>query len=151
MRKISGQVVSTKVTTLSRAAEIVSRFAAVDNGSSSAVSLYLHRTAEAFNNLVQFHDKRSKLKKMESRPNLQTNVAEKSLSGGEGKDSENKVRKKDKKRFNNLGETNLRGDETEDVEISVKKKKKKRKSDDSDMKEKSSRKKKNRDEAVADL
>lgn len=147
---------STKASTLSRAAEIVSRFAAVDNGSSPAVALYLQRTADAFNQLVQFHDKRSKLRKLESSPNLQTNVAEKRvdgesspnlqikgaekrLDGNVGKDLGNKVRKRDKKDFNNLGETNLEGDEAEDAEISVKKKKKKKrtKREDNDMKEKS--------------
>lgn len=134
MRKISGHVVSTKATTLSRAADIVSSFAAVDNGSSPAVAVYLQRTAEAFNHLVQFHGKRSKLKNLQSSPKLPTNATERRLKGDEDKDSENKVRKKEKK---------LKGDEAEDVEISVKKKKKRKSDDgDGDIKEKSSRRKK---------
>ncbi|XP_057774057.1 uncharacterized protein LOC130993248 [Salvia miltiorrhiza] len=60
--KISGRVVSTKPISLSRAAKLISRFAAVENGSSPAVSLYLQRTSNAFNLLVQSQDKRSKTK-----------------------------------------------------------------------------------------
>lgn len=55
--KISGRVVSRKAISLSRASKLISRFAAVENGSSPAVSIYLHRTSDAFNHLVQFHSK----------------------------------------------------------------------------------------------
>lgn len=55
--KISGRVVSRKAISLSRAAKLISRFAAVENGSSPAVSIYLHRTSDAFNHLAQFHSK----------------------------------------------------------------------------------------------
>ncbi|KAL8053166.1 hypothetical protein ABFX02_05G053600 [Erythranthe guttata] len=68
MRKISGQLLSSKPISLSRAAKLISRFAAVDNGSSPVVSLYLQRTADAFNNLVQFHSKRLKTGDVESSP-----------------------------------------------------------------------------------
>ncbi|KAL7110937.1 hypothetical protein ACP275_05G057000 [Erythranthe tilingii] len=68
MRKISGQLLSSKPISLSRAAKLISRFAAVDNGSSPVVSLYLQRTADAFNNLVQFHSNRSKTGDVESSP-----------------------------------------------------------------------------------
>ncbi|EYU35531.1 hypothetical protein ABFS82_05G054600 [Erythranthe guttata] len=68
MRKISGQLLSSKPISLSRAAKLISRFAAVDNGSSPVVSLYLQRTADAFNNLVQFHSKRLRTSDVESSP-----------------------------------------------------------------------------------
>ncbi|KAL1565432.1 hypothetical protein AAHA92_07651 [Salvia divinorum] len=55
--KISGRVLSTKPISLSRAAKLVSRFAAVENGSSPAVSIYLERTSDAFNRLLQSHSK----------------------------------------------------------------------------------------------
>ncbi|XP_022877149.1 uncharacterized protein LOC111395406 [Olea europaea var. sylvestris] len=55
--KMSAQLVSEKPVSLSRAAKLLSRFASVDNGSSGAVPLYLQRTADAFNHLVQFHSK----------------------------------------------------------------------------------------------
>lgn len=53
--KITGRVVSTKPISLSRAAKLVSRFSAVENGASPAVSIYLQRTSDAFNRLVQYH------------------------------------------------------------------------------------------------
>lgn len=59
--KISGRVVSRKAISLSRAAKLISRFAAVENGSSPAVSIYLHRTSDAFNHLLQFHSKAKNL------------------------------------------------------------------------------------------
>ncbi|XP_073040734.1 uncharacterized protein [Primulina eburnea] len=61
MRKISGNVVWTRPMSLSRAAKLLARFSAVDNGSSAAVSMYLQRASEAFDHLVQFHSKRIKV------------------------------------------------------------------------------------------
>ncbi|KAG6425602.1 hypothetical protein SASPL_116044 [Salvia splendens] len=55
--KISARVLSTKPIPLSRAAKLVSRFAAVENDSSPAVSIYLERTSDAFNRLLQSHSK----------------------------------------------------------------------------------------------
>ncbi|KAL7119759.1 hypothetical protein ACP275_02G082100 [Erythranthe tilingii] len=63
MRKISGQLISSKPVTLSRAAKLISRFAAVENGSSATVSLYLKRTADAFNNSVQTKEEKKKKNK----------------------------------------------------------------------------------------
>ncbi|KAG8368455.1 hypothetical protein BUALT_Bualt15G0047200 [Buddleja alternifolia] len=65
MRKMSGQVVSTRRVSLSRAAILMSRFAAVDNGSSPTVSIYLQRAAEAFTHLADFHDSLKKSRKLE--------------------------------------------------------------------------------------
>ncbi|KAL3635869.1 hypothetical protein CASFOL_020416 [Castilleja foliolosa] len=55
MRKISGQIISSKPVSLTRAAKHINQFAAVDSGSSAAVALYLQRTANSFSQLVQFH------------------------------------------------------------------------------------------------
>ncbi|KAL2476328.1 Uncharacterized protein Adt_37064 [Abeliophyllum distichum] len=68
--KMSGQLVSEKPVSLSRAAKLLSRFAAVDNGSSGAVPLYLQRTADSFNHLVQFHSKH-KMNELQNYPDLE--------------------------------------------------------------------------------
>ncbi|KAL3840518.1 hypothetical protein ACJIZ3_025109 [Penstemon smallii] len=86
MMKISGEVVSTKPVSLSRASKLISRFAAVDNGSSPTVSIYLQRTAEAFNNLVQFHENRrfketsNNLETIPNQRNTDEEIVEKSRS-----------------------------------------------------------------------
>lgn len=59
MRTISGRVVSTAPVSLSDAAAIMTDFAASDTGASDAVSVYISRAADAFNRLVQFHNRRS--------------------------------------------------------------------------------------------
>ncbi|KAI3467923.1 hypothetical protein Pfo_024586 [Paulownia fortunei] len=148
MRKISGHVVSRKPVSLSRAAKLMSRFAAVDNGSSPTVSMYLQRAADAFNHLVEFHEKRSKISNLDNGPDqnsvrkLQRDGLEKSPDEDKGKDSENRAEKSDKK-INGLDETNPDREEADLKE----KKRKKRKSDEADLKEKSSSKK-SRVEAV---
>nr|GME13279.1 nucleolar protein 58-like [Ipomoea batatas] len=55
MKTISGKVISTKPVSLSDAAVIISGFAATETGASDAVSVYIRRAADAFNQLVQFH------------------------------------------------------------------------------------------------
>ncbi|XP_019154456.1 PREDICTED: uncharacterized protein LOC109150910 [Ipomoea nil] len=55
MKTISGKVISTKPVSLSDAAAILSDFAATETGASDAVSVYIRRAADAFNQLVQFH------------------------------------------------------------------------------------------------
>ncbi|KAI5666174.1 hypothetical protein M9H77_16027 [Catharanthus roseus] len=55
MKTISGRLISSKTISLSRAARNLSGFVGHENGASDAVSLYLKRTAEAFNRLVSFH------------------------------------------------------------------------------------------------
>nr|GMD36348.1 nucleolar protein 58-like [Ipomoea batatas] len=55
MKTISGKVISTKPVSLSDAAVIISDFAATETGASDAVSVYIRRAADAFNQLVQFH------------------------------------------------------------------------------------------------
>ncbi|KAL2545730.1 protein pxr1 [Forsythia ovata] len=67
---MSAQLVSEKPVSLSRAAKLLSRFAAVDNGSSGAVPLYLQRTADSFNHLVQFHSKH-KMNELQNYPDLE--------------------------------------------------------------------------------
>ncbi|CAI9785517.1 unnamed protein product [Fraxinus pennsylvanica] len=66
---MSAQLVSAKPVSLSRAAKLLSRFAAVDNGSAGAVPLYLQRTSDAFNHLVQFHSK-NKMNESQSYPDM---------------------------------------------------------------------------------
>ncbi|XP_051138543.1 uncharacterized protein LOC127256531 [Andrographis paniculata] len=87
MRKISGEVLSSKPVSLSRAAKLISRFAAVDNGSTPAIFLYLERTSEAFNHLVQFHKKPSQNSDAADRERvqkLQSDWLERNLEGGKG-------------------------------------------------------------------
>ncbi|KAL0409090.1 UNVERIFIED_CONTAM: hypothetical protein Sradi_1843400 [Sesamum radiatum] len=152
MRKISGQVLSTKPVSLARAAKLVSRFAGVDNGSSSAVSLYLQRTAEAFNHLVQFHNKR-KTGDLENSPdrkrvqNAQINSLEKNPDGKEAQDGKSRG-KRERKTETRVAEENPFEDEVKDSKSGAeehmkekKKKKKKRDSDGVDLEGKSNSKK----------
>ncbi|CAI9089322.1 OLC1v1023880C1 [Oldenlandia corymbosa var. corymbosa] len=57
MKTVTGKLVSTKPISLSNAAKYMSRFTSSENGASTAIAVYLHRTSEAFNGLVQFHKK----------------------------------------------------------------------------------------------
>ncbi|KAL2233210.1 protein pxr1 [Sesamum indicum] len=151
MRKISGQVLSTKPVSLARAAKLVSRFAGVDNGSSSAVSLYLQRTAEAFNHLVQFHSKR-KTGDLENSPdrkrvqNEQTDGLEKNPYGKEAQDGKRRG-KRERKTETGVAEENPFEDEVRvsksgaEEQMKEKKKKKKRESDGVDLEGKSNSKK----------
>lgn len=56
MKTLSGKVISTKPVSLSDAAAILSDFASTETGASDAVSVYIRRAADAFNQLVQFHN-----------------------------------------------------------------------------------------------
>ncbi|KAK7291002.1 hypothetical protein RIF29_05833 [Crotalaria pallida] len=55
MKTISGNCVSTKQISLSKAAKILSKFVSADNGASQVSSAYLHRASAAFNELKQLH------------------------------------------------------------------------------------------------
>ncbi|OVA18212.1 hypothetical protein BVC80_1835g641 [Macleaya cordata] len=55
MKTISGSVVSSKPVSLSKAASIMNTFISVDTGAPGALSVYLRRTTDAFNELLQFH------------------------------------------------------------------------------------------------
>ncbi|GLU07940.1 hypothetical protein SLE2022_248780 [Rubroshorea leprosula] len=55
MKTITGRVISSTPVSLSKAAKIVSNFAAVENGASQAISAYIRRTAVSFNELNQIH------------------------------------------------------------------------------------------------
>ncbi|RAL49150.1 hypothetical protein DM860_017180 [Cuscuta australis] len=57
MRTISGGVVSMAPVSLSDAAAIITDFAASDTGASDAVSVYISRATDAFNHLVEFHNR----------------------------------------------------------------------------------------------
>lgn len=46
-----------KPISLSRAAKLMSRFAAVDSGATAAISTYVQRSADAFTHLAHFHSK----------------------------------------------------------------------------------------------
>ncbi|KAL0326764.1 UNVERIFIED_CONTAM: hypothetical protein Sangu_1754400 [Sesamum angustifolium] len=154
MRKISGQVLSTKPVSLARAAKLVSRFAGVDNGSSAAVSLYLQRTAEAFNHLVQFHNKRKTGTDLENSPERkrvqksQTDRPEKNPDGKEAQDGKSRG-KRGRKTETGVAEENPFEDEVKDSKSGAeeqmkekrKKKKKERESDGVDLEGKTNSKK----------
>lgn len=55
MKTVSGNCVSSKQTSLSKAAKILSKFVSVDNGASQVTSAYLHRASAAFDELNQLH------------------------------------------------------------------------------------------------
>ncbi|KAE9586234.1 hypothetical protein Lal_00000766 [Lupinus albus] len=55
MKTISGNCVSSKQISLSKAAKILSKFVSADNGASQVTSAYLHRASTAFNELKQLH------------------------------------------------------------------------------------------------
>ncbi|XP_010260126.1 PREDICTED: uncharacterized protein LOC104599327 [Nelumbo nucifera] len=55
MKTVSGSLVSSKPISLSKAASVLSSFVSAETGASQAVSAYLRRASDAFNELVQFH------------------------------------------------------------------------------------------------
>ncbi|PSR95152.1 Neurofilament light polypeptide like [Actinidia chinensis var. chinensis] len=55
MKTVSGQIISTKAISLSKAAKVLSNFVAAETGASDAVSAYLRRASASFDELVQFH------------------------------------------------------------------------------------------------
>ncbi|KAK4370396.1 hypothetical protein RND71_009871 [Anisodus tanguticus] len=57
MKTVSGKVTSTTPISLSNAAKSLTKFASSDHGASHAVSVYLHRAANSFNQLVKVHEK----------------------------------------------------------------------------------------------
>ncbi|XP_055835669.1 uncharacterized protein LOC129904151 [Solanum dulcamara] len=59
MKTVSGKVKSTTPISLSDAAKSISKFAVSDHEASHAVSLYVQRAADSFNNLVKVHQKLS--------------------------------------------------------------------------------------------
>ncbi|PIN04136.1 hypothetical protein CDL12_23330 [Handroanthus impetiginosus] len=142
MRKISGRILSSKPVSLSRAAKLMTRFAAVENGASPAVSVYLQRTAEAFNHLVQLHSKRPKISEAENSPDRKgvQKLQTESVEGKEAKDSKRKL-ESDRETGEAVAEANPYGDEVKDVNSEEKEKKKnkkkqkKEKSDGDDSKE----------------
>ncbi|KAL3652848.1 hypothetical protein CASFOL_002529 [Castilleja foliolosa] len=117
MRKISGQLISSKPVSLSRAAKHINQFASVDNGASAAVAVYLQRTAEALNHLVQFH-KYSRNGEVEKSPDrkrarkLETDSVEKSPDEKTERHSKNRV-KKEKTTFNEGVSANINEDEVQ--------------------------------------
>lgn len=55
MKTISGNCVSSKQVSLSKAAKILSKFVDAENGASHVIGAYLHRASAAFNELNEFH------------------------------------------------------------------------------------------------
>ena len=55
MKTVSGEIISTKAISLSKAAKVLSNFVAAETGASDAVSAYLRRASASFDELVQFH------------------------------------------------------------------------------------------------
>ncbi|KAE9588503.1 hypothetical protein Lalb_Chr22g0356011 [Lupinus albus] len=55
MRTVSGNCVSSKQISLSKAAKILSKFVSADNGASQVTSAYLHRADAAFHELKHLH------------------------------------------------------------------------------------------------
>ncbi|KAL6566276.1 hypothetical protein OROGR_001891 [Orobanche gracilis] len=151
MRKITGQLLSSKPVSISRAAKLLTRFAAVDNGSSATVSLYLQRTADAFNQLVQFHSKHPKNSVVGISPNRErARKSETTPNGKTVEDSKNRGGK-DKKTVNEAAEADPNEDGVRDLkreekeEKKEKKKKKKMNSDDGDDDSKKKKKKRKSD------
>ncbi|XP_021889785.1 uncharacterized protein LOC110808564 [Carica papaya] len=55
MKTVSGKVISTAPISLSKAASIISNFAAAENGASQAISAYVRRASAAFTELAHLH------------------------------------------------------------------------------------------------
>lgn len=55
MKTVSGEVVSCKTVSLSKASRILSKFACLDNGAAPAFALYVRRASAAFDELAQLH------------------------------------------------------------------------------------------------
>lgn len=55
MKTVSGKVISTRPVSLAKASKVLSKFVSVDNGASPAISIYLGKASEAFDELVHFH------------------------------------------------------------------------------------------------
>lgn len=55
MKNVSGKLLSSRPINLAEASEIISGFSAIDNGASDAVRIFLRRTSDAFDSLVQLH------------------------------------------------------------------------------------------------
>ncbi|KAF7845501.1 DNA ligase 1-like [Senna tora] len=55
MKTISGQPISTKPISFSKAAKILNKFVSADNGASHVVNVYLNRASTAFDELKQLH------------------------------------------------------------------------------------------------
>ncbi|XP_057954761.1 uncharacterized protein LOC131148842 [Malania oleifera] len=55
MKTVSGKVASSKPISLSKAAKVLSKFVSADTGASPAVSAYLRRASDSFNELALLH------------------------------------------------------------------------------------------------
>lgn len=55
MKTVSGEIISTRPVSLANASKILLKFVTVDNGASHAISIYLRKASEAFDELNQFH------------------------------------------------------------------------------------------------
>ncbi|GER51836.1 adenosine monophosphate-protein hydrolase SidD [Striga asiatica] len=135
MRKISGQLLSSKPVSVSTAAKLISDFAAFDNGSSATISLYLQRTADAFNHLLQFHDKNSGAHNPETAHELEKYYLNKSPDGKTVNDSKKRGKKNKRTTGANPNEDRVKdlvSEDKEEIKEDSKKLKKKRKNDGSE-------------------
>ncbi|KAK4763480.1 hypothetical protein SAY87_012918 [Trapa incisa] len=55
MKTVSGEIITTRPVSLSKASKVLSRFVTVDNGASHPIGIYLRKASEAFHELVEFH------------------------------------------------------------------------------------------------
>ncbi|KAK4779486.1 hypothetical protein SAY87_015592 [Trapa incisa] len=55
MKTVSGEIISARPVSLSKASKVLLRFVTVDNGTSPPISIFLRKASEAFHELVQFH------------------------------------------------------------------------------------------------
>ncbi|CAA0814773.1 Unknown protein [Striga hermonthica] len=134
MRKISGQLLSSKPVSVSTAAKLISDFAAFDNGSSATISLYLQRTADAFNHLLQFHDKNSDAHNPERAHQLETYYLDTSPDGKTVNDSN--IRGKNNKRAAGANPNeDLVSEDKEEIKEDPKKMKKNRRKKDGSKEE----------------
>ncbi|XP_057475049.1 uncharacterized protein LOC130763113 [Actinidia eriantha] len=146
MKTVSGQIISTKAISLSKAAKVLSNFVAAENGASDAVSAYLRRASASFDELVQFHKdlKSSKSDRKLKSANSEGPMKYEKISEVEDSGGSYSVREKHKKKKSEIVERegggsvvaeegnrnrhrkNVEGNDESEDQISLKKKKKKR-------------------------
>uniref|UniRef100_A0A5B6Z0P5 Uncharacterized protein n=1 Tax=Davidia involucrata TaxID=16924 RepID=A0A5B6Z0P5_DAVIN len=142
MKTVSGKVVSTKSISLSKAAKVLSTFAAAETGASQGVSTYIKRASASFNELVQFHKElKASRSDRKHKKNLPENISNENPIISEqnskevktGRNVEDSVGKREKKRKKKSAEDVEReGGDNLGIEEGGRKERKKRKSGDID-------------------
>ncbi|CAJ1972873.1 unnamed protein product [Sphenostylis stenocarpa] len=108
MKTISGQCVSVKDVSLSKAAKILSKFVSADNGTSHIINAYLHRASASFSELNQIH------KELKSSHSHKKHKRHKRETGTDsGRVVENSIRSVDINQELSLGHVELRRQQTD--------------------------------------